>query len=253
MAKKGFGTGTCVYCGRNDVPTIGEHIFGRQLFLIRHRNRLPKVPCCEECNTAKSQLENYVMAAVPLGANHASAREYAEANVERRLAGNKPLRTSIVESLQRGKSGLFAYAVDSAKVLELMRLTTKGLFAYHFRQPLHQNWEPRIRHVTVGHEKEGIAALLNMLGSDCDYVHRNLGEGTVEYWGQRSRGLPYFSGWRFILFGGLSWTGNPEAPDEVYETILCGTFRKPELPFPLQPDERAISTALRPDTEPSDL
>ena len=108
----GFGTGICVYCGRGDAPTIGEHIFGRQLFLTRHRDRLPKVPSCEACNTTKSQLENYFMAITPLGANHPTAKEYAELNLPRRFAGNRRLHRSMVESLGRGDNGRLAYAAE---------------------------------------------------------------------------------------------------------------------------------------------
>ena len=158
MTRKGFGTGICVYCGRGDAPTIGEHIFGRQLFLTRHRDRLPKVPSCEACNTTKSQLES--------------------------------------------------------------------------------NWEPRIRHATAAQEAEGAAAMEALVGPNPEAVHQNLGEGTVEYWGQRSRRLPYCSFWRFILFGGLEWSGNPEAPHETYSTILCGTFRKENTSSVMEPDER---------------
>ena len=117
-------------------------------------------------------------------------------------------------------------------------MVTKGLFAYHFRRPLHGNWEPRIRHVTAAQEAEGTAAMEALVGPNPGAVHQNLGEGTVEYWGQRSRRLPYCSFWRFILFGGLEWSGNPEAPHEMYSTILCGTFRKENASSVMEPDER---------------
>jgi hypothetical protein len=238
MTMKGFGTGVCVYCGRGDARTIGEHVFGRQLFLIRHRNRLPKVPSCEACNTTKSQLENYLMAITPLGANHSTAKEYAELNLPRRFAGNRPLHRSVTESLGRGDNGRLAYAADSAGVLEWVLMVTKGLFAYHFHRPLHNNWEPRVRHVTAAQEAEGIATMQALVAPGPEVVHRNLGEGTVEYWGQRSRRLPYCSFWRFILFGGLEWSGNSEAPHETYNTILCGTLRKEAASSVMAPDER---------------
>ena len=222
MTRKGFGTGICVYCGRGDAPTIGEHIFGRQLFLTRRRDRLPKVPSCEACNTTKSQLENYFMAIAP----------------PRRFAGNCRLHRSMVESLGRGDNGRLAYAANSADVLEWVLMVTKGLFAYHFRRPLHGNWEPRIRHVTAAQEAEGTAAMEALVGPNPEAVHQNLGEGTVEYWGQRSRRLPCCSFWRFILFGGLEWSGNPEAPHEMYSTILCGAFRKENASSVMEPDER---------------
>ena len=87
----------------------------------------------------------------------------------------------------------------------------ESLFAYHFRRPLHGNWEPRIRHVTAAQEAEGTAVMEALVGPNPEAVHQNLGERTVEYWGQRSRRLPYGSFWRFILFGGLEWSGNPRS------------------------------------------
>lgn len=144
----------------------------------------------------------------------------------------------MVESLGRGDNGRLAYAANSADVLEWVLMVTKGLFAYHFRRPLHGNWEPRIRHVTAAQEAEGTAAMEALVGPNPEAVHQNLGEGTVEYWGQRSRRLPCCSFWRFILFGGLEWSGNPEAPQEMYSTILCGAFRKENASSVMEPDER---------------
>lgn len=238
MSSKRFGTGICVYCGRSDVPTIGEHIFGRKLFLTRHRNRLPKVPSCEECNTCKSRLENYLMTMVPLGANHPTAREYAELTLPRRFAGNRALHRSIIKSLERGDNGRLAYEVASAEVLKWVQMVVRGLFAHHFHRPLHRNWEPRIRHVTTAQEAEGTPIIEALVGRDPEGVHQDLGEGTVEYWGQRSRRLPYCSIWRFVLFGGLEWSGNLEAPHETYSTIVCGTFRKENAPAVVEADER---------------
>jgi hypothetical protein len=238
MLKPHPASKACVYCRFGDVPLIGEHVFSRKLFHVRHRHRLPKVPGCEACNTAKSQLENYVMAAMPLGANHPSARAYAEEHVERRLASNLPLRRDIVQSMERGEDGLLRYSADSTKLLELLLMTSKGLFAYHFGRPLHHHWEPRIRHVAVGQEAEAIAVLAALVGPDPESVHRNLGEGTMEYWGQRSHRMPQCSAWRFVPFGGLVWTGNPEAPGERYSTILCATMRREDAPVEIDPEER---------------
>ena len=44
MTKRGFGTGICVYCERGDTPAIGEHIFGRQLFLFGTATGCPRFP-----------------------------------------------------------------------------------------------------------------------------------------------------------------------------------------------------------------
>jgi hypothetical protein len=110
-----------------------------------------------------------------------ASSEYAELNLPRRFAGNRRLHRSMVESLGRGDNGRLAYAADSADVLEWVLMVTKGLFAYHFRRPLHGNWEPRIRHVTAAQEAEGTAAMEALVGPNPEAVHQNLGEGTVEY------------------------------------------------------------------------
>ena len=175
---------------------------------------------------------------VPLGANHPTAREYAELNLPGRFAGNRRLHRSIIESLRPGDNGQPAYEVASAEVLNWVQMVVRGLFAHHFERPLHRNWEPRVRHVTTAQEAEGTAIMESLVGPDPEAVHQNLGDGTVEYWGQRSHRLPYCSVWRFILFGGLEWSGDPEAPHETYSTIVCGTFRREIAPPVLEADER---------------
>lgn len=100
MAGKGSAGRTCAYYGDATSRTIAEHVLGKKHFLVRHRGNLPKVAGCEACTTGKLQIENYVMAAFPLGANHANAKEFADENVERRLENNRPLRITIAQTME---------------------------------------------------------------------------------------------------------------------------------------------------------
>lgn len=228
MAGKGFAGRTCAYCGDATNRTIAEHVFGKKHFLIRHRGNLPKVAGCEACNTAKSQLENYAMAAFPLGANDPGAKEFADENVERRLEKNLRLRTTIVQSMeviQSPEGDRLAYGVDATKLLELLMMVTRGLFAWHFGRPLHRNWEPRVRHLATTEEAEAARTIDALVWPNPEVVHRNLGEGTFEYWGQRSRRHPYCSGWRFKVYG-IEMAGGPDERDATFSTIACATMRR---------------------------
>ena len=92
--------------------------------------------------------------------------------------------------------------------------------------------------MALGQEAGAIADLAALVAPNPETVHRNLGEGTIEYWGQRSHRMPHCSAWRFMPFGGLVWTGNPEAPAERYSMIVCATMRRDDAPSEINSDER---------------
>lgn len=249
MGSKRYSGKTCAYCGSDAAPTIAEHVFGKKHFLVRHRANLPKVPSCEPCNTAKSQLEIYVMGAFPLGANHPAAREYAETHLGGRFAKNLPLRRSMAQSMKvlgGPATGRMVFTVETNKLLELMLWITKGLFMFHFGKPLHRHWVPLVRQVATHAEAEGIKTMSDLVAPDPDKVHRNLGDGTIEYWGSRSHRMPYCSGWQFNFYG-VELTGDPDDPSAIYKTIMCATMRREDAPAAIDPEERADwSTAMRP-------
>jgi 5-methylcytosine-specific restriction endonuclease McrA len=58
---RGFKGKTCVYCAAAPAATM-DHVFAREFFLVDRRANLPKVPACQACNGAKSDLEHYLTA-----------------------------------------------------------------------------------------------------------------------------------------------------------------------------------------------
>jgi hypothetical protein len=86
MTSKKFKGKTCAYCGKGGASETGDHVFARQFILEQHRGNLPQVPACRICNSAKSRLESYLLQIMPLGANHADARETFRALMPKRAA-----------------------------------------------------------------------------------------------------------------------------------------------------------------------
>ncbi|QUN41481.1 hypothetical protein KEH56_18815 (plasmid) [Burkholderia cenocepacia] len=68
MGSKRFRNKTCVYCGLEQGANTADHVIAREFFLLAGRDNLPKVPACQECNTAKSRLEHYVLSVLLMGA-----------------------------------------------------------------------------------------------------------------------------------------------------------------------------------------
>jgi hypothetical protein len=50
-------------------------------------------------------------------------------------------------------------------------------------------------------------------------IRETLGNGTFSYEGAQSAGNPELSVWRFSAFGGLTLSGDPEAPGEITSQI----------------------------------
>lgn len=65
-----FKNELCTYCQVLPADTA-DHVFARQLFLVKHRNNLPQVPSCFECNNDKSKLESYLATVLPIASRQA--------------------------------------------------------------------------------------------------------------------------------------------------------------------------------------
>lgn len=104
-------------------------------------------------------------------------------------------------------------------------MVTRGLVAWHFGRSLHRKWEPRVRHLATTEETEAARTTNALVWPDPEILHRNLGEGTFEYRGQRSHRLTYCSGWRFKVYG-IEMAGGPDGRDATFSTIACATMRR---------------------------
>ncbi|HGF4018602.1 HNH endonuclease [Burkholderia metallica] len=95
MGSKRFRNKTCVYCGLEQGANTADHVIAREFFLLAGRDNLPKVPACEECNTAKSRLEHYVLSVLLMGGVHGDALEALATQLAPRLAKNDALRRTL--------------------------------------------------------------------------------------------------------------------------------------------------------------
>ena len=100
MASKKFRDKTCVYCGRERMASTGDHVVAREFCPGTARENLPKVPACVACNNAKSKLEHYVLAVLPMGSLLPSAAAAIIEQVGPRLAKNEALRRQLASGQQ---------------------------------------------------------------------------------------------------------------------------------------------------------
>jgi hypothetical protein len=245
---KGFKGKTCVYCATAPAATM-DHVFAREFFLVDRRANLPKVPACQACNNAKSDLEHYLTAVLPFGGQHADAAAHLSGMVPGRLARNHKLARQISAEQPRimlpGRdTPAMTVPIDPEKVGELFGLIAKALLWHH--------WQVLLRPDTFGVRAETLSAAGekfygDALAMNCRArVSEDLGNGTFSYEGVHSADNAEMSVWRFSAFGGLVMSGDPDAPGEISSQIgamtashaLLARLRAMESPErPLAPSE----------------
>jgi hypothetical protein len=218
---KGFKGKTCVYCATAPAATM-DHVFAREFFLADRRANLPKVPACAACNGAKSKLEHYLTAVLPFGGQHADGLVHLTEMVPGRLARNQKLARGLSAGLSSTivpgrETPAMTIPIDPEKVGELFALTAKGLLWHHWQVLLSPNaFGVRAEMLSAVGEKFYNGALT--MNSKAR-VGGALGNGTFRYEGAQSAQNPELSVWRFSVFGGLSVSGDPEAPGEISSQI----------------------------------
>lgn len=229
MSARQFRGKLCVYC-RNRPATTADHIFSRQLFLVRNRGNLPQAPACQKCNNEKSQLENYLTAVLPFGGRHPDAHENLANLVPGRLAKNLRLHREL--NAGRGQiwhmeDGIFRAAmtipVEPARIGALFSLTARALAWYHWRQYLLPDHESKALQLTrFGSEFFDRFFAMNA----ANRVRHDLGNRTVSYSGVQAVDTPQLTLWRIQLYGGISFSGDPAVPNEV--TTEVGAITGPK-------------------------
>jgi SEC-C motif len=193
----------CVYCGA-DAETA-DHAVGRKFFLVERRNNLPQVPACKRCNNRKSKLENYLMIVLPFGAKHPDAarnlRELAQPRLENEA------NAKLVRKLEWGyeRSGGTSIPFDHQPMEELFAMIAQALAWQHFRVRLGAGYSAIASLFT----NEGEAGFEQMLSSGKTHVSGDLGEGTFTYEGAQGRQYPHLTMWRFRIYGGVDFGGDP--------------------------------------------
>jgi hypothetical protein len=223
----------CVYCA--DAPSVtADHIVARQFFLSNRRGDLPKVPACERCNRQKSELEHYLTAVIPFGGRHPDATVNLETMVPKRLLKNHRLRENLVLGLKRSTARhpdadspihtSLAVPIDSAQLRRLFALITKGLVWYHWQAILGPGYSVRAEAISEAWaERYGLFFRMKAR----DHVRANLGEGTFCYEGLQAEEPRELTIWRFSIYGGVCFSGDPNSPATMSSQVLAMTG--PEL------------------------
>lgn len=222
MSARRFRDKLCVYCC--DRPaTTADHIFSREFFVLGTRGNLPQAPACQKCNNDKSKLEHYLTAVLPFGASHPDAHENLVKLVPGRLAKNLRLHRELYAGRGRiwhMENDLFRVAmtlpIDPAKICALFSHIARALVWHHWGE-----------YLLPDHDSE--ALLLTRFGSQfftrlftmnaANRVLQDLGNRTVSYNGVQAVDTPQLTLWRLQLYGGISLSGDPAAPELVTTEI----------------------------------
>jgi hypothetical protein len=231
MSKKYTGKACAYICpGCQGVSKTADHVVAREFFLIRDRQNLPIVPACGNCNGLKSKLERYALTVLPLGSRHCQANAYSKANIERRLRRHPALRNRLVvhhsEIWERQSNGMLmpmmSLGIDAEQIQALFGLIVKGLFMFHWSEPLGEKWDPDVAIIRPDGERAVFSEILAKMGSNLEIVQDNLGRGTFQYVGVRGANLKWFSLWQLTVFGGLQF-GNAGAPNQGFTKLFAVT------------------------------
>jgi hypothetical protein len=224
MSKKYRGK-TCVYCTHREAVQR-EHVIGRKAFSVKPGLlNLPKAPACEECNTQKSQLENYASTVLLFGSHSPDAANRLETLGSRRLAKNDRLRQQIARGVEESwardnDSGLIVprttLSFDTDKITKLSRFIARGLLSHHWGVTL--TLEPPSYAFAMWLSTAGEGLFDRWFGLPVA-AHVNATVGLLSYEGAQARVRRDVSIWRFKFYGGLALTGDPKAPDAIANRI----------------------------------
>ncbi|MGA9945631.1 MAG: SEC-C metal-binding domain-containing protein [Candidatus Cybelea sp.] len=201
--KHKFSGETCIYCD-NAPAESSDHVVGRKFFLIERRGDLPQVPACKPCNNRKSELEAYLMTVLPFGAKNADAAEILKKLVPPRLEKNAKLQRKLRKGYER--SGGTSIPFEHKPLEELFAMIAKALAFQFFGVRLGNGYSSIASLFT----NEGEEFFERMLFSGNAHVSGDLGEGTFTYEGAQSKDDPQLTMWRFGIYGGVDFGGDPD-------------------------------------------
>lgn len=199
--KHKFDGQTCIYCGA--AADTSDHAVGKKFFLEERRGSLPQAPACRRCNNRKSELEGYLMTVLPFGAKNADAAEILTKLVPPRLAKNAKLLRKLRNGYER--SGGTSIPFEHKPLEELFAMIAKALAWQHFDVRLGEGYSAAASLFS----NEGEAGFEQMLSSGKKHVSGDLGEGTFSFEGTQAAQLPELTMWRFRIYGGVDFGGDP--------------------------------------------
>ena len=195
----------CVYCVEAPADTA-DHVIARKFFLENRRESLPQAPACRQCNGVKAQLENYLMVVLPFGARHPDAAANLKTMVTKRLLKNRKLHEELARGL--AESGGIAIPFDHTRLDRLFAMIARGLAWYHWGVLL----GPGYGAIASTFSDSGWNFFDQFLTTLPVRVDRNLGENTFSYQGSQAKDCPEMTVWRFSMYGGVRFGGDPKAP-----------------------------------------
>jgi hypothetical protein len=220
---KGFKGKSCTYCGVPAISQTGDHVFAREFFPKDGRTNLPKVPACEPCNRGKSELEHYLTAVLPFASHHPVASKLLETRVPERLGRNRKLHRELATGqrhiMMRGDGTVtprMTIPFEGPKLAALFRMIVRGLVAHHWSVLIPQDY-----HVGAGILTETGDAFMRelFLKNSSQQIAANLSNGLVLYEGVQAVDNPALTIWRFQLYGGTQFGGDPDVADEIASDI----------------------------------
>ena len=224
MSKKYKGK-LCVYCG-TALSTTADHVIAREFFLEERRSDLPKAPACEKCNREKSVLEHYLTAVLPFGGRHADAIANLERMVPQRLRKNAKLHSELSLGLAaietpEGRDGYSnTLPFDSARLEQLFAQIAKGLAWHHWRVLLQPGYSATSAFF-MDRGEPIIEAIFSQAAMN--RVTVNLGKGTFSYEGLQDQKQSESTVWRFAIYGGASFGGDPDLPGQKASQVIAVT------------------------------
>jgi len=196
----------CVYCGA--PATTDDHVIAAKFFLVPHRGDLPEVPACQRCNNEKSHLEDYLMVVLGFGGVHPDAKVNLDTLVRRRLENNLRLKRELAAGYDA--SGGTTIPFDHERLDKLFAMVAQGLAWHHWKVLL----RPGFSAIASLFSDTGAPFFMQMLSgwNTPTRVADNLGNGTFVYEGAQATDVPEATIWRFEMYGGIKFGGDPRVP-----------------------------------------
>jgi len=227
---KSYKGKTCVYCGAEGASQTGDHVFARKLFPVEQRANLPQVPACPACNQAKSELEHYLLTLLPFGGRQPDSSKFLTATVPRRLAKNLRLHRELAEGRERTwvkGNGVIRSSLtlpfDGEKLAALFTFVTRGMVAHAWQAQIPQDYYVGAGLLT----RVGASFLEPFLRGGGQHAVDSLGGGLIDYHGVQASANPFLTVWRFRLYGGVAFGGDPQAPGHTSSDLWAISARQP--------------------------
>jgi len=230
MASKRYIGKDCAYCGKSKASTTSDHVVAREFFFEADRANLPQVPACNWCNNTKSQLEHYAATVLMAGSRHVQGDLYRRERVAPRISKNRKLQRDVgiddppVWINVRGiVQPMHVLKLEPDKINGLMALIVKGLYCYHFGEPLDQQFYADASMFNPDYEPALWAGLADYFPPGSPRVSANLGRDGFVYEGARSSANQAFTVWRMTWHGGIRLHGANSPPQGV--SVFWGVTR----------------------------